>query len=118
MAREINRRHIIAVVREIAGLQGPYRVVHAGAMQKHHHRLPRDPGSAAGGGENRFAVNRHLHRLCSPGGGFEGLGQIARQIVDIFQTHRQAHQILGQTDALHGRRVHLLMGRAGRVNDQ
>ena len=84
MAREINRRHIIAVVREIAGLQGPYRVVHAGAMQKHHHRLPRDPGAAAGGGENRFAVNRHLHRLCSPGGGFESLGQIARQIVDIF----------------------------------
>ena len=56
MPRHIDRQDIIAVMGEIAGLQGPDRMIHSGAMQKHDGWLVGHKGSPAGGGKNHRVV--------------------------------------------------------------
>jgi hypothetical protein len=62
MPGEIEGQHRPPVMREIPRLQRPHGVVHAGAVNEKHGRLLRIEGPAAGGGEDRLAVDAESHR--------------------------------------------------------
>ena len=57
MARQIRRQHAVAMMGEPSAVQGPGRMVEAGAVQKHDGRLGQIEFAPAGGDEDLKAVH-------------------------------------------------------------
>ena len=63
VAGQVDGQHVAAVMGEIAGLQGPDRVVHGSTMDEDDGRQGRIEGPPAGRREDGFIVDRELHRM-------------------------------------------------------
>ena len=85
MTGQIDRRHAVSVMREIARLLSPDAVVHPGTVQKHNGRLFDIEGLAAGLDIDAFAVDGDLHQGAAFIAALQGAVEIAQQIVRILQ---------------------------------
>ena len=61
MSRQIRRQHRKTMMREVAVMQRPGRVIHACAVQQHHDGLRGIERLAAGAGKHIEAVDFQLH---------------------------------------------------------
>jgi hypothetical protein len=61
MAGQVERQHVAAMMGEIAGLQGPDRVVHGGAVDEYDGGQRRIEGPSAGRREDGLVLDGELH---------------------------------------------------------
>src|SRR5437879_10507869 len=117
MTRQIRRQNAKTVMGEPPAMQGPDGMVEAGAVQQHDGRLRLVELPAAGGDESVNAVYGELHGS-SLLRKTERLAEIIEDVGGGFDADRQPHQLFADTRGLELGRIHLLMGRAGGMNDR
>ena len=85
MAGQIYRQHGAAVMGKEPRLQGPHRVIHAGAMDEDHDRQIGIERLAASRGEDVLAVDAQLHGASGPLRGAQRLAEIVDQVGRVLQ---------------------------------
>src|SRR5689334_4248833 len=88
MSGEIDRKNRAAMMGQIAGLEAPDRVIHAGTMDQHGQRSTAVKLASPGGSEYGVAGNSQFHDSSTLLGGAKGLAKVGDQVVSIFQADR------------------------------